>query len=253
MNTRKRGDEPEDGLRRRAEAMSRILAAKSPGNLESMSAEETWRLVHDLQVHQIELEMQNEELRRAQAEIEIAKSRYFELFDVAPVGYVIIDERGVITDVNLTTSSLLGFLRKDLIAQMFTRVIASQDQDVYYLQRKRLFESGTPLSCDLRLLKQDGTSFWAHLEGTVGQDGEGVPVCRAILSDISARKRTEAEHEKLQAQLGHSRKIASVGRLAGGVAHDFNNMLAVILGHAELALGEVDPQDGLYGVLLEIH
>ncbi|MFO7653694.1 MAG: PAS domain-containing protein, partial [Candidatus Krumholzibacteriia bacterium] len=130
---REHEDGPDDGLRRRAEAMSRILAAKSPENLESMSAEETWRLVHDLQVHQIELEMQNEELRRAHAELELAKSRYFELFDVAPVGYVVIDEDGLVTDVNLTTSSLLGFLRKDLVAQMFTRLIARQDQDVYYL------------------------------------------------------------------------------------------------------------------------
>ncbi|MFH2051994.1 MAG: ATP-binding protein [bacterium] len=253
MSNRKRGDGPEAGLRRRAEAMSRILAAKSPENLEAMSPEETWRLVHDLRVHQIELEMQNEELRRAHAELEIAKSRYFDLFDVAPVGYVVIDEHGLITEVNLTTSSLLGCLRKDLVAQLFTRIIARQDQDIYYLQRKSLFESGTPLSCDLRLLKQDGSSFWAHMEGTVAQNDEGKPVCRAILSDISERKRAEAQHEELQAQLSHSRKIESVGRLAGGVAHDFNNMLAVIQGNVEIALGEVDPEDSLFAVLQDIH
>ncbi len=194
------------------------MTAKSPVNLQDMSTEETWRLVHDLQVHQLELEMLNEELRRAHAELAIAQSRYFELFDVAPVGHVVIDEHGLIADVNLATSSLLGCPGQDLVAQPFTRIITSENQDVYYLQRERLLESGTPLSCDLRLRKHDGTSFWAHLEGTVARNGEGAPVCRAVPSDISERKRAEAEHEKLQAQLSHARKTESVGRLAGGVA-----------------------------------
>jgi PAS domain S-box-containing protein len=220
MNKRDPGDEKGNGLRRRAEAMSRLLAATSPENLQSMTTEEICRMVHDLQVHQIELEMQNEELRRAHAKLETAQSRYFELVDMAPVGYVVIDKQGLITDVNLTTSSLLGWQRKDMVAQQFTRNIVSEDQDVYYLQRKSLFESGTPLSCDLRLLKQDGSTFWAHMEGTVAQGREGDPVCRAVLSDISERKRADAEQVGLQAQLGHTRKIESVGRLAGGVAHD---------------------------------
>ena len=116
MDNREHQENDTDDLRRRAEAMARILATKGKGYPKDMSPEETWYLVHDLQVHQIELEMQNEELRRAHAELEIMQSRYFELFDVAPVGYVVIDGTGLVTEVNLTTAALLGFQRAEMAA-----------------------------------------------------------------------------------------------------------------------------------------
>ncbi len=252
MDNREHQENDTDDLRRRAEAMARILATKGKGYPKDMSPEETWYLVHDLQVHQIELEMQNEELRRAHAELEIMQSRYFELFDVAPVGYVVIDGTGLVTEVNLTTAALLGFQRAEMAAQPFTKYIARQDQDNYYFQRKRLFETGTPIGLDLRLLKVDGTSFWAHMEATVARSGDGTPLCRAVLSDITERKRFESEQDKLRAQLAHSQKMESVGRLAGGVAHDFNNMLAVIIGNTELALQQVAPDQPPHAYLLEV-
>ena len=85
-------DRPEQAaeLRRRAEALVRERAARTPEDLEALSPEETRQMLHDLRVHQIELEMQNEELRRAQAELDAARARYFDLYDLAPVGYCTI-------------------------------------------------------------------------------------------------------------------------------------------------------------------
>ena len=81
-------------LRRRAEEIARENAARSPENLEALSPEETRRTLHELRVHQIELEMQNEELRRAQVELDAARARYFDLYDLAPVGYCTLSDRG---------------------------------------------------------------------------------------------------------------------------------------------------------------
>ena len=93
-------------------------------------------MLHELRVHQIELEMQNEELRRAQAELDAARARYFDLYDLAPVGYCTLSEQGLILEANLTAATLLGVARGALVKQPFTRFILKEDQDIYYLHRK---------------------------------------------------------------------------------------------------------------------
>ena len=127
-------------LRRQAEEIAREKAAQSPENLEALSPEETRQTLHELRVHQIELEMQNEELRRAQAELDAARARYFDLYDLAPVGYCTLSEKGLILEANLTAATLLGVARGALVKQPITRFILKEDQDIYYLHRKQLFE-----------------------------------------------------------------------------------------------------------------
>ena len=131
-------------LRRRAEESAREKAAGMRESIEAPSPEEARRLLHELQVYKIELEMQNEELRRAQAELDASRERYFDLYDLAPVGYCTISEKGLILEANLTAATLLGLAKGALVKQPLTRFILPDDQDIYYLHHKKLFETGTP-------------------------------------------------------------------------------------------------------------
>jgi PAS domain S-box-containing protein len=194
MKTSRTGSEsktPAVALRRRAERIAWEKAFRIPENMESLSIEAARPMLHELRVHQIELEMQNEELRRAQAELDAARARYFNLYDMAPVGYCTLSEQGLILEANLTAATLLGVARGALVKQPLTRFILPEDQDIYYRHHKQLFESGEPQACELRIVKMDGTAFWVHLAATAAQDAGGTPVCRTVMSDITERKRAE--------------------------------------------------------------
>ena len=176
---------PEDeaaALRGRAEAaVAKMAKPVRPG----ADAENT---LHELLVHQVELEMQNEELRRLQASLEAERTRYFELFNLAPVGYVALDGKNLILEANLTSAHQLGLPREKLAKLPFSRVILPADQDVFYLARKSLPATGTPLTCELRLLKADGTSFWGRLEiSAVPSADGGTGHCRLSITDITER------------------------------------------------------------------
>jgi PAS domain S-box-containing protein len=168
-------------------------AAMDPEVLHSMSPEEFMHTVHELQVHQIELEMQNDNLRMAYAELDSLRARYFDLYDLAPVGYCTLSEKGLILEVNLIAATLLGVSRSALIHRPISQFILKEDQDIYYLHRKQLFETGKSQACDLRMVKNDGTVFWAHLETATAQNEAGEPLCRIIMSDVSKNKQAEEE------------------------------------------------------------
>jgi len=189
-----------DELRRQAiEKWKKRLKKTGPLPIEEPSIRE---LVHELQIHQIELEMQNEELRRVQEELDESRARYFDLFDLAPVGYCTISEKGLILEANMTAAFMLGVDRSALVKKPVSQFIAREHQDIYYLHRKQLFETGKPQTCELQMLKKDGTSFWAYLDATTVQDDNGVPVCRITLSDITLRKKEEAELLVMKEALG---------------------------------------------------
>jgi two-component system cell cycle sensor histidine kinase/response regulator CckA len=245
MNEEVSQSAPLDDLRRRAEELARELAPEIPENLAAQLPEETRKALHELQVHQIELEMQNEELRRTQEQLEASRARYFDLYDLAPVGYLSVSEQGLIVEANLTFAAMLQVRRArgSLLGQPLTRFILPGDQEIFYLHRKPLFETGTPQVCELRMLRKDGSPFWARLEAAAAQDANGTVVCRVIVSDITEHRRSHDDKAKLQEQFNQAQKMESVGRLAGGVAHDLNNLLTPILGYGELLLSDFDPGD----------
>ena len=182
-------------LRQQAETIARERATQSLDSLKAMSPEATQQLLHELHVHQIELEMQNEELQRTQVELDAARARYFDLYDLAPVGYFTLSEQSRIMEANLSAATLLGVARGALVKRPIFRFILKADQDIFYLHCKLLHETGKPQTCELRMVKNDGTQFWAHLAAIAVQDADGVPLLRVVLSDITERKQAE---EKLQ-------------------------------------------------------
>jgi len=189
-------------LRWQAEEIAREKVPQLSENLDTLSPEEQRQLLHELRVQQIELEMQNESLRRTQEELESSRVRYFNLYDLAPVGYFTLSEEGSILEANLTASSLMGVARSTLVKKLLTRFIFREDQDIYYHHRQQLFEIGTPQVCELRLVKKDGSLFWVRLESTVAQDSEnGDVLCRTVIIDIYKYKQAEESLRKSEEEL----------------------------------------------------
>jgi two-component system, cell cycle sensor histidine kinase and response regulator CckA len=235
-----RGEKSE--LRKKAEEKLK----DSPEDFSSLSMEEKDRLFHELQVYQIELEMQNEELRRAQLELGAARNEYSDLYDFAPVGYFTVSEKGMIAAVNLTGASMLGVERQRLIGKPFSRFVHREDQDLYYFHKKALLEEMTQTSCELRLMGKEGCTFHAHLDCAPVQSGGGkAPHIRVAVSDIT-------EQEEMKDQLRQALKMDSIGTLSGGIAHDFNNILSIIVGNAELAMEKVPEKNRAHSHLAEI-
>jgi PAS domain S-box-containing protein len=146
------------------------------------------RLVHELRVHQSELEAQNEQLRNTQAELDALQSRYFDLYELAPVGYCTVSATEKLMSANLTAAQLLGLPVSKLVGRPIQQFIAPADQDIYYLHCKKLFETGERQSCELRLIKPDRSHFWAQLIATITLDAAGLSTHRIVLTDIDERK-----------------------------------------------------------------
>jgi PAS domain S-box-containing protein len=214
-------------LRRRAERQMKTEPA-DPEDISGMSPKDMAKMIHELRVHQIELKMQNEELRRIQGELEEARDRYSHLYDFAPVGYVTINEKGIIEGANLTFATLLGMERSKVVGKPLSRFIQRDDQDVYYLNCRRLLESGALQSFKLKLVKNDGSDFFTNMECMVIRESDSDrKQIRIVVSDITAQK--EIEWRLRQAQ-----KMEAIAKLAGGIAHQFNNALFVIMATTDL-------------------
>jgi PAS domain S-box-containing protein len=198
-------------LRLRASELASHQAALSRKAMAQMTPADTQRLVHDLHVHQIELEMQNEELRRTQVALLAERERYFDLYEQAPVGYCTVSEKGLILQVNPTAAQLLGMHRGALLQQPMSHLVSRADQDIFYLLRKQLMATGEPQSCELRMLKKDGTPCWVQLIATAARDETGAPLHRVVLSDMTVKRQLEKQLRDREAQLQAALKGAGAG------------------------------------------
>lgn len=205
---------------------------------DALSPDAARSLVHELQVHQVELEIQNEELRTTQTRLEASHGRYQDLYELAPVGYLTADEDGTLLEANLTFATLLGMDRSAILRRPLTRLVVPEDQDTLYLARRRLFETGQHQSFEARLRRQKGDPLWVSFEmvpSRNGGGGDGQARFLAAVSDISQRKAAEEELRRQNDELS---------RFATTVSHDLRSPLVTVktfLGYLDqnLADGEV--------------
>jgi diguanylate cyclase (GGDEF)-like protein/PAS domain S-box-containing protein len=177
------------GSQLRTAAEARLARTPKTG-ARAKPAEE---LLHELEVHQIELEMQNEELRRAQIALEESRDRYVDLYEFAPVGYLTLTAGGLISEVNLTGAALLGDERKSMLRRGFNRFVARDDRDRFHRLLMTLMQQDERQACELALQRADGSTFHAQLDCLRVAAGDKPPVARITLTDVTEHKRVEAE------------------------------------------------------------
>ncbi len=202
-------------LQERAEAGGQ---SKAPA-FQELSRDEMSALVHELQVQQVELARQNEALRRTQTSLEEASKKYRDFYDFAPVGFVTLNESGIIREVNLTAVSQLGVARRSLINKPFPFFIEGEDRDRFRVCLRRVFQEPGPQHCEIKLKRQDGGNFFARLDNGAVTDSSGGRVCRTSINDISELKQAEQklqESERLFASfVGHLPSVAVIRDLEG--------------------------------------
>lgn len=197
---------------------------------QSFSQDDLVSLVNELQVHQVELELQNEELRATQLELVTSRDRYANLFHFAPVGFFTFDTQGIILEANETGARMLEQNRESLLNRPFIVYVAPESHTTFYrfLDTLALDTGGRDCDLTLRISRQDNT-FQAHVHGLPVQDIEPARAfCRVAVTDITAKKKAEMA-------LMQNKKLQGLVTFASGLAHDFNNLLAVIQLQGSLA------------------
>jgi two-component system NtrC family sensor kinase len=185
MVERKSGSGKRTELRRQAEER---FAATGKKMALPASDRDAQRLLHELQVHQIELEMQNEELARTREKAETALARYTDLYDFAPVGYFTLDESGTILRANLAAALMVGVERSRLIKRRFISFVSPGDYHVFAGLLSAVFGSGPREACELTVKQKGGGSIYVRLRAAASEDGRE---CRVAVTDITELKRAE--------------------------------------------------------------
>ena len=206
-------------LRERAEKFLREPIDSTLENPDAMSPETLRTTLHELRVHQIELEMQNEELRRAQTELDASRTLYFNLYDLAPLGYCTVSDNGLIVRANLMAATLLGTERSGLIGKRFSSFIKKNDGDVFYLLQKRLVETGEPQVWEMRIVRPDGVMLWLRMDVTTTQADDGLPLFQVVLIDITRRKQSEEDRLKLQTAVEQSANTVVITDPCGNIEY----------------------------------
>jgi PAS domain S-box-containing protein len=218
-------------LRRQAET---ILEGKRP-DLEGFGLDDLQELIHELQVHQLELQLQNEALRETQEALQVARDEYAGLYDGAPVGYLTVDGQGTVARANATSGELLAVESSTLVGKPLHRFVAREDQDAYHFFLVRLTTGQGRETAELTLVRGDGSRFRARVEGVIrGVSSMGSQHWLATVSDITAEhevRQALRRSEALEAaRRSEARQVARLMMLA-----DLSEVLAATLDPDEVA------------------
>ncbi|MFZ0450744.1 MAG: ATP-binding protein [Desulfatiglandaceae bacterium] len=179
-----------DELRRQAERL--LQGFRANPEAWSESGTDFKSLLHELEVHQVELEIQNEELRHVQVTLEESRNRYFDLYELAPVGYFTIDGNGLILEVNLRGSDLLKQERRHLKGKLFSRFVLKEDQKIFFSHMSRVLENAAPQICELRLVTAHDAGIYGRMESSPMRNETGDVIhIRSAVMDITQGKRMD--------------------------------------------------------------
>jgi len=217
-------------LRRLAEERGRESAAQID---RTMTKEDIWGLVHELQVHQIELEMQNEELRKAQEQLGEAMAKYSDLYDFAPVGYVTLNKEGLILEANLTFAGLLGIERGRLINTPLWLYAIARDRGKLRSHLDQVLRANERLACELRLERRSNPERYVQLDSIRVMSVAGAELCRTSVTDISIRKVVEEElirvHDDLERRVEErTAELSENERKFRKLSQEFHTLLNAI-------------------------
>lgn len=193
------------------------------------------------------------ERKRPEEALRTSQERFRQLFDGAPIGYHEIDSEGRITRVNRTESEMLGYTPEEMLGQPVWKFNDEEETSRHTVLAKFAGTIPPGRSFERTYRRKDGATFPVIIEDRPLRDSEGRIIgIRSTIQDITERKRGEEEMATLQEQLRQSQKMEAIGRLAGGIVHDFNNLLTVIRGYSQLSLMELKEGDHLKGNLEEV-
>ena len=264
-------------LRQRVKKVMRRLNLYTPPTPEEQSLTAAQQQAYRSHLYQIELEMQDEELRRTQLALERERARFVSLleytsvlYNQAPIGYLTLTAEGLVVEANLTATKLLEGKRERLLKQSIMHFILAEDRAIFESYHKQLLTHTQSRRCELRMLRPDGSHFFVQMDATIIKDlleaddhvqPNKAHYVRITISDISARIALEEEERTVRAalestlldlrqtqeQMVKQERLAVVGQLAAGIAHDFNNILAAITLYSQLVMRAADLPTKLHG------
>ncbi|MEQ8220877.1 MAG: response regulator [Candidatus Eremiobacterota bacterium] len=195
--------------------------------------------IKKLRANKVELEMQNQALKEAQEGLEVSRNLYTDLYDFAPAGYLTIDNNGIIQKINLTGAKILGMEKAGPTGLPFTRFIVSADLNKFFNHLERCKKTGGQIMSEITIEKKNLGTAVLQLLTIPAVISNNITVYRSVITDLTERRKAIEEKKKLEEELYDNHKMKAIGRLAGGIAHEFNNILVSILGYTELTAEEL--------------